>query len=186
MSVPEPAPAPGRPTAPRRARRPAAPASRGRCSGGASVQPHGQRPDPRADRHDEGHLDHVRSRLRRQHPLHPGPLAAAEERQQPVQVHTAALGQPAAGSAGRPVAGQRLGQQHRELPRPGRPPSAARPAVAQAAPSPALPSTGPVCWHGDRPPGGSRSAATRRAPSWICIVDRSSGVSACSTSVLAR
>ena len=82
-------------------------------------QPHGQRPDPGADRHDEGHLDHVRGRLRRQHPLHPGALAVAEERQQPVQVDAAALGQPRQDLPDRPVAGQRLGQQHGELPRPG-------------------------------------------------------------------
>ena len=142
----------------------------GRGSAGRR-QPHGQRPDPRADRHDEGHLDHVRARLGRHHPLYPGPLAAAEERQQPVQVNRASLGQPRQDLPYRPGARQRLGQQHGELPRPGVARSAARP-VARAG-SARSPSAG--CVAGCRRRGCSRRLRTGTAAGGLSIGGHTSG-----------
>jgi hypothetical protein len=79
------------------------------------LEPDGQGPGALADHRDDGHLDDVGRWPRGEHAQHPGPVPAAEERHQPVEVDGAALGQPRHQLPDRAGAGQPLDEQDREL-----------------------------------------------------------------------
>ena len=82
------------------------------------LKPDGERPGPGAESGDHGHLDDVPRRPGGDHAQQPRPLPAAEQRHERVQLNTSPFGRARQDLAHRPGAGQRLGQQPGELPRP--------------------------------------------------------------------